>query len=185
MNDLSRSAQFAEEKLETIEERSEQILRNSNTVHDSLASIGLQTQQLARASKEVEAQIADVSEHSKAIFEQSREISAAQSELKEGQTDLRERLEAGAARLQESYETLGSEMDKLREETMDIEREVKVVGDSMASKMRDLQITADDIGSAAGVSLEKQKQLLDGQAVALEGLDFLRKFQSQALEENR
>nr|CAD1826128.1 unnamed protein product [Ananas comosus var. bracteatus] len=76
-------------------------------------------------------------------------------------------------------------MDKLREETMDIEREVKVVGDSMASKMRDLQITADDIGSVAGVSLEKQKQLLDGQAVALEGLDFLRKFQSQALEESR
>ncbi|XP_073006273.1 protein GAMETE EXPRESSED 1 [Typha latifolia] len=185
VNDLTRSSRFAEDKLEIIGERSEQILKESSKVHDSIASIEVQTQQLAQASREVEDQINDVLEHSKVIIEQSKEIAASQSELKEEHLEMREKLESGMARLEESYEILGNEMDKLKKEAMDIEKEIKVVGNSMSSKMQDLQSTANDIGDAAGMSLEKQKRLLDGQAVALEGLDILRKFQSQALEESR
>ena len=55
----------------------------------------------------------------------------------------------------------------------------------MTLKMENLQSRADDIGEVAGQSLDKQKQLLDGQSTALEGLQFLTKFQSQALEESR
>lgn len=40
-------------------------------------------------------------------------------------------------------------------------------------------------GNTAGISLEKQNQLLDGQSLALEGLQGLTKFHFQALEESR
>lgn len=185
VNDLLRSAQFAEQKLDVMEEKSEQLLQHSDKVQDSLASINLQNQQLAQASSAVEAQIHDVLEHSKAIFEQSKEIAASQVELQGGQLDMKEKLISGMASLQESYKSLDDGMLKLREEAVEIEREIQVVGSSMSSKMQNLQSKADDIGSVAGLSLEKQKQLLDRQALALEGLDFLTKFQSQALEESR
>lgn len=55
----------------------------------------------------------------------------------------------------------------------------------MSLKMQKLQSRADDIGTIAGSSLEKQKQLLEGQSEALEGVNFLKKFQTQALEESR
>ncbi|XVF80444.1 hypothetical protein PTKIN_Ptkin15bG0073700 [Pterospermum kingtungense] len=55
----------------------------------------------------------------------------------------------------------------------------------MSSIMNNLQRTADDIGNKAGVSLDKQQQLLEGQSTALEGLRFLTRFQSEALEESR
>ncbi|CAL9762139.1 unnamed protein product [Musa acuminata subsp. burmannicoides] len=185
VNDLLRSAQFAEQKLDVMEEKSEQLLQHSDKVQDSLASINLQNQQLAQESSAVEAQIHDVLEHSKAIFEQSKEIAASQVELQGGQLDMKEKLISGMASLQESYKSLDDGMLKLREEAVEIEREIQVVGTSMSSKMQNLQSKADDIGSVAGLSLEKQKQLLDRQALALEGLDFLTKFQSQALEESR
>lgn len=185
VNDLLRSAQFAEQKLDVMEEKSEQLLQHSDKVQDSLASINLQNQQLSQASSAVEAQIHDVLEHSKAIFEQSKEIAASQVELQGGQLDMKEKLISGMASLQESYNSLDDGMLKLKEEAVEIEREIQVVGASMSSKMQNLQSKADDIGSVAGSSLEKQKQLLDRQDLALEGLDFLTKFQSQALEESR
>jgi hypothetical protein len=51
--------------------------------------------------------------------------------------------------------------------------------------MKDLQSTANDIGSVAGKSLENQRQLLDGQSRAMEGLNNLYSFQAKALEESR
>ena len=55
----------------------------------------------------------------------------------------------------------------------------------MSSKMKDLQSKADDIGSVVGKSLENQKQLIEGQSRAMEGLNNLHSFQEQALEESR
>ncbi|XP_077230959.1 gamete expressed protein 1 [Tasmannia lanceolata] len=185
VNDLRRSAQFAEDKLETIEERSESLLQSSNQIHDSLTSIDLQTQQVAQASKNVDDQIHDVLNHSKAIFKQAEGIAATQSVLQEGQAEMKAKMEAGMEYLHESYESLGHGMEKLRTEAMEIEREIGEVGDSMSFKMLNLQSRADDIGNVAGMSLDKQKELLEGQTVALEGLSFLTKFQSQALEESR
>ncbi|KAJ4957037.1 hypothetical protein NE237_013820 [Protea cynaroides] len=185
VNDLKRSAEFVVDKLENVEERSEKLLQNSNQIQDSLTSIDLRTQQMAQTSKNVEDQIDVVLDHSKAIFEQSKGILASQSNLRIGQTEMKEKLDEGMALLHESYQTLGQDIENLRNEAVAIEREINEVGESMTSKMTSLQNTADNIGSVAGTSLEKQKQLLDGQSTALEGLNFLTNFQSQALEESR
>ncbi|KQJ90425.1 protein GAMETE EXPRESSED 1 isoform X2 [Brachypodium distachyon] len=185
VNELSRSSKSAEEKLEVIEDRSEQIIRESRKVQDTLTSIETQAERLAETSKNVEDQIDDVLVHSRTIFDQSREIVASQTELKEGQAEMREKIDAGMERIHESYEKLGNGMDKLKEETVDIQKEIKSVGESMSSKMQDLQGTADEIGSVAGISLENQMQLLAGQGKAMDGLNSLYNFQSKALEESR
>nr|QGN65319.1 GEX1 [Oryza minuta] len=185
VNDLTRTSKSAEEKLEVIEERSDQIIKESRKVQETLSSIEMQADHLAETSKNVGEQIDDVLAHSKAIFEQSKEIAASQAKLREGQTEMRETIDAGMSRIQESYENLGNGMDKLKEEAVDIQREIKTVGDSMSTKMQDLQSTANDIGSVAGKSLENQMQLLDGQSKAMDGLNNLYSFQAQALEESR
>lgn len=185
MNDLRKSAQFAEEKLENIEERSENLLQSSKEIHDSLTWIDLRTQQVARASKNVEDNIDTVLKHSEAVFEQSKGIAASQLELQEGQVKMKKKFEEGMAMIQGSYNNLGLEIDKLRNDAVEIENEISRVGNTMTLKMENLQSRADDIGEVAGQSLDKQKQLLDGQSTALEGLQFLTKFQSQALEESR
>ncbi|KAL5205480.1 hypothetical protein ABZP36_033689 [Zizania latifolia] len=185
VNDLTKTSKSAEEKLEVIEERSDQIIKESGKVQDTLSSIEMQADHLAETSKNVGVQINDVLAHSKAIFEQSQEIAASQAELREGQTEMEETMDAGMARIQESYESLGNEMDKLKEEAVDIKSEIKAAGESMLSKMHDLQSTADDIGSVADRSLENQMQLLDGQSKAMDGLNNLHSLQAQALEESR
>ncbi|CAH9094171.1 unnamed protein product [Cuscuta europaea] len=87
--------------------------------------------------------------------------------------------------LQASYSSLGKEMNELKSEAEEIEKEIGKVGKEMNSKMRILQSKADDIGVIAGVSLDKQRELLDIQSAALDGLHILTNFQSQALEESR
>ncbi|KAK8459868.1 hypothetical protein SEVIR_2G230200v4 [Setaria viridis] len=185
VNDLTRTSKSAEEKLEVIEERSDQIIKESEKVQDKISSIEEQTDRLAETSKNVGEQINDVLDHSKAIFEQSKVIAKAQAALKEGQTEMREKIDAGMARVEESYASLGKGMDNLKEETGYVKREIKSVGDSMSSKMQDLQSKADDIGSVAGKSLENQMQLLDRQSRTMEGLNNLHSFQAKALEESR
>ncbi|XP_015696583.1 protein GAMETE EXPRESSED 1 [Oryza brachyantha] len=185
VNDLTKTSKSAEEKLEVIEERSDQIIKESGKVQETLSSIEMQADHLAETAKNVEVQISDVLAHSKAIFEQSKEIADSQAKLREGQTEMRETIDAGMVRIQESYESLGDGMDRLKEEAVDIQREIKTVGDSMSSKMQDLQSTANDIGSVAGKSLENQMHLLDGQSKAMDGLNNLYSFQAQALEESR
>lgn len=182
---MTKSAHFAENKLEKIEERAESLVQSSSQIHDSLTSIDLRTQQVAQASKNLGDQIHDVLKHSEAIYEQSKGIAESQSNLQDGQDDMKAKMEAGMELLHKSYESLGDRIEMLRKETIEIEREISEVGDSMALKMQKLQSRADDIGNVAGMSLDKQKQLLDGQSEALEGLNFLTKFQSQALEESR
>ena len=77
------------------------------------------------------------------------------------------------------------EIHNLQNETGEIEKKIGKVGDAMYTKMSNLQSKADDIGNIAGISLDKQKQLQEGQSEALQGLQLLSKFQSQALEESR
>ncbi|WVZ65105.1 hypothetical protein U9M48_014525 [Paspalum notatum var. saurae] len=185
INELARASKSTEEKLEVIEERSEQIIKESSKVQDTLISIEMQANHLEETSKHVGEQIDNVLAHSKTISDQSKDIVAAQAELREGQTEMSEKMEAGMARVQESYERLGNGMDKLKNETGYMQKEIKSVGDSMSSKMKDLQRTADDIESVAGKSLENQQQLLDGQTRAIEGLNNLHRSQAQALEESR
>ncbi|MCL7037692.1 hypothetical protein MKW94_024259, partial [Papaver nudicaule] len=185
VNDLKKSAELAEEKLLNIEENSERLIQNSDQIEKSLASLDSKTQQVAETSEKVQGQI-DVSlKHSNVNLEQSKKIVDSQSELRQGQSEMRQELEVGIKVLHESYEKLGQNVEKLRNEAVEIEKEINRVSNSMSKKMDNLQNKANDIGNVAGLSLDRQKQLLDGQSTALEGLDFLTKFQSQALEESR
>jgi hypothetical protein len=59
-----------------IEERSDQIIKESSKVRDTLSSIEIQTVHLAETSKNVGEQINDALANSKAVFEQSKEIAA-------------------------------------------------------------------------------------------------------------
>ncbi|KAL0330986.1 UNVERIFIED_CONTAM: protein GAMETE EXPRESSED 1 [Sesamum angustifolium] len=185
VNELKSSAEYAEVKLGKIEEQGEVLLQNAGKVQDSLASIDVRTQQVAETSRVVEDRVNTVLRYSEAVYEQSKGIAASQVELSEGQATMKENLAQGMALLKDSYENLGVEIVNLRNEAVEIEKEIGKVGDAMFSKMTTLQSKADDIGNMAGTSLDKQKQLLEGQSVALEGLHFLTKFQSQALDESR
>jgi hypothetical protein len=119
------------------------------------------------------------------VFEQSKRIAASQSELQEGQVEMRRSLEDGMVMLKDSSNILGEQIDNLRIEAIEIEKEITKVGDAMSLKMINLQSKADDIGNMAGISLDKQQLLLDGQSTALKGLQILTKFQSDALEKSR
>ncbi|PQQ19514.1 protein GAMETE EXPRESSED 1 [Prunus yedoensis var. nudiflora] len=98
---------------------------------------------------------------------------------------MKEKLEEGMAMVHESYHVLGKGIHSLQDETAEIEKKIGIVGEAMSTKMSKLQSKADDIGNVAEISLEKQKELLHGQSEALDGLESLTKFQSQALEESR
>lgn len=185
MNELKSSAEYAQVKLGRIEEHGELLLNNAKQVHDSLASIDVRTQQVSQTSRVLEERVDSVLRYSEVVYEQSKGIASSQLELSEGQARMKENLAQGMALLQNSYENLGEEIVNLRNEASEIEKEIGKVGDAMSSKMSVLQSKADDIGSLAGTSLDKQKELLEGQSVALDGLNFLTKFQSQALEESR
>lgn len=185
VNDLRTSALYAEEKLEIIEERTGNLLKGSDQIHDSLNSIDIRTQQVARTTKKVEDHIDVLSKQSEALYEQSRKITTSQEELQEGQVEMKKNIKEGMEMLQGSYSDLGEEIGNLRNEAVEIEKEISKVGDEMSSKMKYLQSKADDIGNMAGVSLDKQQQLLDGQTTALKDLEFLTRFQSEALEESR
>uniref|UniRef100_J3MTD7 Uncharacterized protein n=1 Tax=Oryza brachyantha TaxID=4533 RepID=J3MTD7_ORYBR len=160
VNELSRSARSAHEKLETIEERSGQLIRESDHLRRSLSSIRSQTEHLSVASDDVRARIGDVLESSLAIVERSEAIASAQAELRDGQAAMRDKVAAGTAQVEASYRIIGEEMGRLKE-------------------------AADDVGRVVGRSLENQRKLLDGQAKAMEGLDDLYSFQAQALQESR
>ncbi|CAI8587442.1 unnamed protein product [Vicia faba] len=185
VTELKNSAQYVEDKLDSIEEKSDCLLQNSKQISESLESVNSHTQLVAQTVKNVEGNIDVVLRHSKSVYEQTTKIAASQSQLKEGQEDMKRNLEDGVALLQESYSYLGKEIEKLRDETIEIENEVIKVGDAMSSKMNNLQNKAEDIGNMAGISLDKQQQLLDGQSTALEGLNSLNEVQFKALEESR
>ncbi|XP_047168769.1 protein GAMETE EXPRESSED 1-like [Vigna umbellata] len=185
VTELKSSAQYVEDKLDNIEEKSEHLLQGSQRIHDSLDLIGSHTQQVAQTARHLEGHIDSVLIHSENIYEQTTKISLSQSQLQEGQEDMKRSLEDGVTMLKESYNYLGKEIGKLRDEAIEIENEVIKVGDAMSSRMNTLQSKAEDIGNMAGLSLDKQHQLLDGQSTALESLNSLIQFQSKALEESR
>ncbi|KAL9659277.1 hypothetical protein QQ045_024082 [Rhodiola kirilowii] len=185
VNELQKTAQYAEEKLENIEERSEYLLQNSKEILESVSSVDVRTKHLEETSKNVENHIGVVLKHSELVYEQSKGIAAAQVDLQEGQVKMKAKLEEGMEMVHEAYANLGQGIEKLREEAVEIEKEISTISNEMSAKMEKLQSKADDIENIAGVSLDKQKMLLDGQSEALEGLQFLTKFQSLALEESR
>ena len=185
VNELTVSALLAEDKLKIIEGKTESLLQNSSEIYDSLNSIDTRIQLVARTTKNVGDHIDVVLKHSEALYEQSKKLAASQSELQEGQVEMRKSLVDGMAMLNDSYKSLGQEIDNLKNEAIEIEKGINKVGDAMSMKMKNLQIKADDIWNLTGISLDKQQEVIDGQSTALEGLQNLTKLQSEALEDSR
>ncbi|KAF8769035.1 hypothetical protein HU200_007015 [Digitaria exilis] len=66
VNDLTRTSKFAEEKLEVIDERFDQIIKEFiSKVKDIISSIAIQEEYLAKTPKTMGKQISDVMVHSK------------------------------------------------------------------------------------------------------------------------
>ncbi|KAG4387416.1 hypothetical protein AAZX31_11G219000 [Glycine max] len=185
VTELKNSAQYVEDKLDSIEEKSEHLLHGSRQIHDSLDSIGSHTKQVAQTAKNLEGHIDSVLTHSRSVYDQTTKIALSQTQIKEGQENMKRSLKDGVAMLKDSYNYLGKEIEKIRNEAIEIENEVIKVGNAMSSRMDNLQSKAGDIGNMTGISLDKQQQLLDGQSTALEGLNSLTEFQAKALEESR
>ncbi|XP_071728903.1 protein GAMETE EXPRESSED 1-like [Rutidosis leptorrhynchoides] len=185
VNELKKTAESAEDKLENIEGQADRLLHSSAHIHNSLSSIDVQTQELAQTSKNVEEHISTVLMHSQSVYEQSVKIADSQLELRTQQLNMNEKLDEGMTMLNESTNKLGEEMKNLRNEAVEIEKEIGKVGDTMFMKMDTLQNKADDIENITETSLDRQKQLLEHQNVALEVLQTVTSFQSQALEESR
>lgn len=185
INDLSETAHLVENKLEAINQKSNQLIQDSNQIHDSLFSLQVETSHISQVSKEVESQMQYVIQSTLAIFQQSKEIAKSQLELKEEQIEMSDAVKTSMIRLHDSYESLGKGMDGLMKEAEEIEKDVMFVGETMLNKMLDLQITADNIENVAGSSLERQMELLDGQVATIEGLDSLRQNFSETLKESR
>ncbi|KAK8688713.1 hypothetical protein V6N13_087457 [Hibiscus sabdariffa] len=185
VNDLKNSAQITEEKMDCMEMKTEQLLQSSNNILTSLTTIGQQSQQLAETTKNVSDHMDILVEYSVAVFMQSQQIAAFQSELKTGQEEMKSNLEEGMVMLSDSYKNLGERLDIIKEETVGVEKKINKMSNAMSAKMSNLQSRTDDIRKMTGTSLENQRELLDKQSVALDGLQSITEFQSQALDESR
>lgn len=185
VNELRSAAEYADIKLNNIEEQGEKLLQNSEKIGDSLISLDKQSREVGKISKDVQIRLSDMFTHTKEIYEQFTGIAASQMELIKGQNMMKESLEEGMSAVDESYSNLGKGIDILMNETVKIEKEINEVGEELSSKMNSLQSKTDDITNMAETSLDKQKEILDGQSEALNGLEVLRKFQSEALKKSR
>ncbi|XWS36711.1 hypothetical protein CRYUN_Cryun20dG0109300 [Craigia yunnanensis] len=185
VNDLKNTAHITEEKMENMEMKTGQLLQSAKNILSSLNTIGQHSQQVAETTKNVSDHMDIVVEHSMAVFKQSQEIAAFQSELKTGQGQMKSKLEEGMATLNHSYKNLGERLNDIKDETVEVEKKINEVGNTMSEKLTTLQSRADDIGKMTGISLDNQRQLLDKQSTALEGLQSITEFQSQALAESR
>ncbi|XP_019057140.1 PREDICTED: protein GAMETE EXPRESSED 1-like [Tarenaya hassleriana] len=185
VNELRRSAEDTEDKLDILEKKSDLLMERSSVIHESLGSIDLRVQGVAQMTNTLETHMSGLSQHANEIYREAKNIAESQWVLREGQEKMSETLKDGMDMLSDAYDNLGEGIDKLKNETHEIEGEITKLGSSISSKMNDLQRKTDDIGTMAGSSLDKQQMLLDGQSVALEGLQFLTRFQSEALQESR
>ncbi|KAF2290503.1 hypothetical protein GH714_014158 [Hevea brasiliensis] len=185
VNDLKNSAEYTTDQLEIIQERTYSLSKSSNQIHETLCSTDFHVQNVSQTIEDVKDHMDVLSRHSESVYKQSREIAHSQSELREEQARMNDKLKEGMATIHDAYTNLGQQVDSLRIEAAEIEKQIDTVGETMSSRMRNLQNTADDIEDKAGKSLEKQHQLLDGQSTALKGLQLLTEFQSEALVESR
>ncbi|XP_026434317.1 protein GAMETE EXPRESSED 1-like [Papaver somniferum] len=120
VNGLKKSAELAEEKLENIQEKSETLVQKSDEIDKSITSLDRQTQLVAETTKTVQNQMDVQLKHSNIVFEKSKEIVASQLNLLEGQSDMRTVM----AMLHESHENLSHNVDKLKNEAVEIGKEI-------------------------------------------------------------
>ncbi|KAK1418825.1 hypothetical protein QVD17_27972 [Tagetes erecta] len=118
VNELKISAEYAEDKLENIENQAERVLHTSDHIHESLSSIDDQTQQLAQTSNNVEEHVNLALDCSQSVYENTLERADSQMELQNGQIDMNVKMDEGMTMLNESANKLCEEMNKLKQASM-------------------------------------------------------------------
>lgn len=185
VNELKSTAQNTEDKLDILESKSDSLIQTSSMIHDSLGSLDVRVQNVAHVANTLETSVSGLSQQTIEISQEQKNIAESQLALMDGQVKMKETLKDGMEMFSDAYTNIQEGVDKLKSDTKQIEVEISVLGNNLSTKMVDLQSTTDDIGIKAGSSLEKQQKLLDGQSVALDGIQFLTRFQSEALQESR
>ncbi|CAL9243666.1 unnamed protein product [Arabidopsis halleri] len=185
VNELKSTAQNTEDKLDILESKSDSLIQTSSMIHDSLGSLDVRVQNVAHVANTLETSVSGLSQQTVEISQEQKNIAESQLALMDGQVKMKETLKDGMEMFSDAYTNIQEGVDKLKSDTKQIEVEISVLGNNLSTKMVDLQSTTDDIGIKAGSSLEKQQKLLDGQSVALDGIQFLTRFQSEALQESR
>ncbi|XP_074310180.1 protein GAMETE EXPRESSED 1-like [Silene latifolia] len=185
VNDLKDSALSTEEKLESIELKSDNLIHNSNQIQESITSIDAETRKVGENLKNMVGDMGIVLDQSKELKEQAHGIATSQVDLVQGQGLLRLKMEENLAKVEESYYNLKENIMVLQLKAADVQKEVNKYGQALASKMHNLQGKADEIAGMTGVTVENQRQLLTTQSQALDGLQSLTSFQSEALQESR
>ncbi|CAI8600783.1 unnamed protein product [Vicia faba] len=74
VTELKNSAQYVEDKLDSIEEKSDCLLQKSKQISESLESVNSHTQLVAQTVKNVEGNIDVVLRYSKSVYEQTTEM---------------------------------------------------------------------------------------------------------------
>ncbi|KAJ6959763.1 protein GAMETE EXPRESSED 1-like [Populus alba x Populus x berolinensis] len=133
VNDLKNSAEYTEEQLEIIGGKTHVLLQRSNQIQDSLSSIDIQVENVAQTTKDAKDHMDVLSKHSEAVYKHSKEIAQSQSELQEGQAKMNENLKEGMSMLHDAYTNLGQEVDNVRNEAVEIEKQIGRVGDTMST----------------------------------------------------
>ncbi|WCJ21952.1 gamete expressed protein 1 [Euphorbia peplus] len=185
VNDLKGSAEYTTDQLEVIQERTQTLSKTSDQIHEALSSIDSRVQNVAQSTNGVKEHMNDLSRYSEAVYKQSREIADSQTGLREEQLKMNEKLKEGMETIHDSYTNLGQQVDNLKNEAVEIEKQIGAVGETVSLRMEKLQTSADEIEGKAVKSLDNQEQLIHGQSTALKGLQILTEFQSEALEESR
>ncbi|ESQ42904.1 hypothetical protein EUTSA_v10015474mg [Eutrema salsugineum] len=185
VNDLRSTAQYTDEKLDIIGSKSDALLQSSSMIHESLGSIDVRVQNVAHTTSTIETQMSGVSLQTKEIYQEQKSITESQLALREGQEKMGETMKAGMEMVNDVVTNVKEGVDKLRNDTKQIEGEINELGKEVSCKMTALENKTMVIGTMTNSSLDKQQKLLDGQSVALDNLQFLTRFQSEALQESR
>ncbi|KAG7534338.1 hypothetical protein ISN45_Aa08g019040 [Arabidopsis thaliana x Arabidopsis arenosa] len=185
VNELKSTAQNTEDKLDILESKSDSLIQTSSMIHDSLGSLDVRVQNVAHVANTLETSVSGLSQQTVEIYQEQKNIAESQLALMDGQAKMKETLKDGMEMFSDAYTNIQEGVDKLKSDTKQIEVEISVLGNNLSTKMVDLQSTTDDIGTKTRSSLDKQQKLLDGQSVALDGIQFLTRFQSEALQESR
>ncbi|CAA7021091.1 unnamed protein product [Microthlaspi erraticum] len=185
VNDLKTSAQYTEDKLDILQGKADVILQSSNAIHESLGSLDVRVQNVAHTTNTIETQVTGVSLQTREIYQEQKSITESQLALREGQEKMGETMKAGMEMVSDSVDNVKEGVDKLKNDTKQIQGKISVLGKVMTSKMKALENSTNVIGTMTNSSLDKQQKLLDGQSVALDNLQFLTRFQSEALQESR
>ncbi|BAB08566.1 unnamed protein product [Arabidopsis thaliana] len=185
VNELKNTAQYTEDKLDILESKSDALIQTSSMIHDSLGSLDVRVQNVASVTNTLETSVSGLSQQTVEISQEQKNIAESQLALRDGQVKMKETLKDGMDMFLDAYTNIQEGVDKLKSDTEQIEVEISVLGNNLSTKMIDLQSTTDDIGTKTRSSLDKQQKLLDGQTVALDGIQFLTRFQSEALQESR